>query len=107
MPAYNNAGIEDSGKATTDCAEQDFNRTIAVNVTGVWLCMKSEIHRMLGEGSGAIVNTASAAGLVEVQLYSSPNHVPVSGPSLLSTKPRKFPTSSNLLGVGPEKPAVP
>ncbi len=71
--AFNNAGIEGSGKATTACAEEDFNRTIAVNVTGVWLCMKSEIRRMLEQGSGAIVNTASAAGLVGVP--SMPDYV--------------------------------
>ena len=71
--AFNNAGIEGSGKATTACAEEDFNRTIAVNVTGVWLCMKSEIRRMLQQGSGAIVNTASAAGLVGVP--SMPDYV--------------------------------
>ena len=71
--AFNNAGIEGSGKATTACAEDDFNRTIAVNVTGVWLCMKSEIRRMLEQGSGAIVNTASAAGLVGVP--SMPDYV--------------------------------
>ena len=71
--AFNNAGIEGSGKSTTACIEEDFNRTIAVNVTGVWLCMKSEIRRMLGQGSGAIVNTASAAGLVGVP--SMPDYV--------------------------------
>ena len=71
--AFNNAGIEGSGKATTACTEEDFNRTIAVNVTGVWLCMKYEIRQMLEQGSGAIVNTASAAGLVGVP--SMPDYV--------------------------------
>lgn len=71
--AFNNAGIEGSGKSTTACAEEDFKRTIAVNVTGVWLCMKYEIRQMLEQGSGAIVNTASAAGLVGVP--SMPDYV--------------------------------
>jgi NAD(P)-dependent dehydrogenase (short-subunit alcohol dehydrogenase family) len=37
---------------------------IAVNLTGVWLCMKYEIRQMLRQGKGAIVNTASVMGLV-------------------------------------------
>ena len=37
---------------------------IAINLTGVWLCMKYELQHMLTQGSGAIVNTASVAGLV-------------------------------------------
>ena len=51
-------------KPTIDCTEEEFDRTIAVNLTGVWLCMKYEIQQMLSQGGGAIVNTASAAGLV-------------------------------------------
>jgi NAD(P)-dependent dehydrogenase (short-subunit alcohol dehydrogenase family) len=63
--AYNNAGIE--GKMGTDTAtagEENFDRTIAINLKGVWLCMKYEIPQMLKQGGGAIVNTASIAGLV-------------------------------------------
>ena len=71
--AFNNAGIEGSGKLTTACTQKDFDRTIAVNVTGVWLCMKYEVRQMLGQGGGAIVNTASAAGLVGVP--SMPDYV--------------------------------
>jgi len=62
---YNNAGIE--GKMGTDIAtagEENFDRTIAINLKGVWLCMKYEIPQMLRQGGGAIVNTASIAGLV-------------------------------------------
>ncbi len=62
--AFNNAGIEGGVKPTIDCTEEEFDRTIAVNLTGVWLCMKSEITQMLSQGGGAIVNTASVAGLV-------------------------------------------
>lgn len=62
--AFNNAGIEGGVKFTVECTEAEFDRTIAVNLTGVWLCMKYEIQQMLSQGGGAIVNTASVAGLV-------------------------------------------
>jgi NAD(P)-dependent dehydrogenase (short-subunit alcohol dehydrogenase family) len=64
--AFNNAGIEGIAGAgnTVKCSEENFDRTIAVNLKGVWLCMKYEIPRMLKRGGGSIVNTASAAGLV-------------------------------------------
>jgi NAD(P)-dependent dehydrogenase (short-subunit alcohol dehydrogenase family) len=72
--AYNNAGIE--GKMGTDTATSDeanFDRTIAINLKGVWLCMKYEIPQMLKQGSGAIVNTASIAGLVGFEGNSAYN----------------------------------
>ena len=62
--AYNNAGIEGSAATTTDYAEESWDRVIAINLKGVWLCMKYEIPQMLKQGGGAIVNTASAEGLV-------------------------------------------
>jgi NAD(P)-dependent dehydrogenase (short-subunit alcohol dehydrogenase family) len=63
--AHNNAGISGGGRAlTAEYAEDTWHQVIAVNLTGVWLCMKYEIPQMLHQGGGAIVNTASAAGLV-------------------------------------------
>ena len=50
--------------ATADCAEANWDRTIAINLKGVWLCMRYEIPQMLQQGGGAIVNTSSVAGLV-------------------------------------------
>jgi NAD(P)-dependent dehydrogenase (short-subunit alcohol dehydrogenase family) len=44
--------------------DDGWDRTIAVMLTGVYLCMKAEIPRMLERGGGAIVNTASGVGLV-------------------------------------------
>ena len=62
--AHNNAGIEGTTGPTADCTEDNWDRVISVNLKGVWLCMQSEIPQMLQQGSGAIVNTASVAGLV-------------------------------------------
>jgi NAD(P)-dependent dehydrogenase (short-subunit alcohol dehydrogenase family) len=62
--AFNNAGISGKVARTADDTEENFDRIIAVNLRGVWLCMKYEIRQMLQQGGGAIVNTASAAGLV-------------------------------------------
>jgi NAD(P)-dependent dehydrogenase (short-subunit alcohol dehydrogenase family) len=65
--AHNNAGIEGIICPTADCTVDNWNRIIATNLTGVWLCMKYEIPEMLKQGGGAIVNTASAAGLEGIQ----------------------------------------
>ena len=62
--AFNNAGIEGALASTADYTEADWAPVIAVNLAGVWLCMKYEIPRMLETGGGAIVNTSSAAGLL-------------------------------------------
>jgi NAD(P)-dependent dehydrogenase (short-subunit alcohol dehydrogenase family) len=62
--AFNNAGIEGKIANTVECSEEVFDRVIAINLKGVWLCMKYEIQEMLKQGGGSIVNTASIAGLV-------------------------------------------
>jgi NAD(P)-dependent dehydrogenase (short-subunit alcohol dehydrogenase family) len=63
--AFNNAGIEGPvGRTIADLTEAEFDRVIAVNLKGVWLCMKHEIPAMARRGGGAIVNCASIAGLV-------------------------------------------
>jgi len=62
--AFNNAGIVGSGYTdAADIKEDDWDRIMTVNVTGVWLCMKHEIPEMLKAGGGAIVNNASIYGL--------------------------------------------
>ena len=63
--AFNNAGIEGALQPTSEYDEAMWDRVMSINLKGVWLCMKYEIPQMLKQGSGAIVNTASAAGLVE------------------------------------------
>jgi len=74
--AFNNAGIapyqvDTSGKKTAEWSEASFDRMIAVNLKGVWLCMKEEIPRMQSQGGGAIVNTASIAGLIGLATSSA------------------------------------
>jgi NAD(P)-dependent dehydrogenase (short-subunit alcohol dehydrogenase family) len=64
--AHNNAGIEGATGRTADYIEKEWDRVISTNLTGVWLCMKYEIAQMLKQGGGAIVNTASDAGLLGV-----------------------------------------
>jgi NAD(P)-dependent dehydrogenase (short-subunit alcohol dehydrogenase family) len=63
--AFNNAGIELESKPTAECDEDTFDRIVDINLKGVWLCLKHEIAQMVRQGGGgAIVNTASVAGLV-------------------------------------------
>jgi NAD(P)-dependent dehydrogenase (short-subunit alcohol dehydrogenase family) len=62
--ALNNAGVPGTYAALTDQDLADWQRTIAVNLTSVFLSMQAEIPAMLATGGGAIVNTASAAGLM-------------------------------------------
>ncbi|MBI3329353.1 MAG: SDR family oxidoreductase [Nitrospinae bacterium] len=62
--ALNNAGIQGEIRQTAECSEENWDRIIATNLTGVWLCMKHEISYMLKQGGGAIVNIASNFGLV-------------------------------------------
>lgn len=62
--AYNNAGIEGSPCTTTECSTENWDKTININLRGVWLCMKYEIPAMLKYGKGSIVNCSSIAGLV-------------------------------------------
>jgi NAD(P)-dependent dehydrogenase (short-subunit alcohol dehydrogenase family) len=62
--AFNNAGTEGIQAATAECSEENFDRTIAVDLKGTWLCMKHEIPQMFKQGGGVIVNCSSIAGLV-------------------------------------------
>jgi NAD(P)-dependent dehydrogenase (short-subunit alcohol dehydrogenase family) len=72
--AFNNAGIEGRmGTDTASASEENVDRTIAINLKGVWLCMKYEIPQMLKQGGGTIVNTASIAGLVGFEGNSAYN----------------------------------
>jgi NAD(P)-dependent dehydrogenase (short-subunit alcohol dehydrogenase family) len=66
--AFNNAGVGPDGvrimeKNVVDLPESDWDKTLNVNLKGIFLCMKYEIRQMLQQKSGAIVNTASTAAL--------------------------------------------
>lgn len=61
--AFNNAGIEGESSSVVKCTEETWEKTIAVDLKGVWLCLKYQIPKMIENGGGAIVNTASVAGL--------------------------------------------
>lgn len=61
--AFNNAGINIEHGPLADCTEEEWDRVLAVNLKGVWLCMKFEIPHMIAAGGGSIVNTASIVGL--------------------------------------------
>lgn len=62
--AFNNSGIEGVMGTTADYPLEAWDRVIAVNLTGAWLCMKYEIEQMLKQGKGSIVNNASILGTV-------------------------------------------
>jgi len=62
--AFNNAGVLPPTVALVEMEESTFDKTLAVDLKGVFLCMKHEIAHMLQSGGGAIVNNASIAGLI-------------------------------------------
>ncbi len=62
--AFNNAGVESPGKPLHEQSIEELDNLMAINVRGVFLCMKYEIEQMLTQGSGAIVNHSSIEGLI-------------------------------------------
>jgi NAD(P)-dependent dehydrogenase (short-subunit alcohol dehydrogenase family) len=62
--AHNNVGIEGEIAKTADCSEENWDEVIRTNLKSIWICMKYEIHQMLKQKFGAIVNTSSVYGLV-------------------------------------------
>src|SRR5204863_4110886 len=62
--AYNNAGVQNVLAETADSPRDDYDRVMAINLRGVWSCMKFELRQMRKQGSGAIVNCSSLGGLV-------------------------------------------
>ena len=75
--AHNNAGVESQIAPTAEGDLDDFQRSLAINLTGVWLCMRAQLRQMAEAGRGSIVNTSSVAGLTGVSgaaSYSASKH---------------------------------
>ncbi len=62
--AFNNAGVQSPAVETADADGAEFDRVTAINLRGVWNCMKHELRQMRTQGSGAIVNCSSIGGLI-------------------------------------------
>lgn len=62
--AFNNAGVEGISSPTHECSASNWDQTMAVDLRGTWICMKSEIATMLRHTGGVVVNCSSIAGLV-------------------------------------------
>jgi NAD(P)-dependent dehydrogenase (short-subunit alcohol dehydrogenase family) len=61
--AFNNAGVEQPITPAADLTAEEWDRIVAIDLRGVFLCMKHQIPWMLRQGGGAIVNTSSGAGV--------------------------------------------
>jgi len=70
--AFNAAGIDgEMGKFTADCSPENWHRVLAIDLTGVWHCMRHQIPRMLENGGGSIVNCSSTAGISGAPTYAA------------------------------------
>ena len=78
--AVNNAAVEVDTGPLADCPDDAFDKLIAVNIKGVFLCMKHEIRQMLKQGGGAIVNIASTNSFrpqLNMSVYTATKHAVV------------------------------
>lgn len=69
--AFNNAGIQVPPSDAADEPAESFDRVTAVNLRGVWTCMKHELKQMRSQGSGAIVNCSSIGGIIGLPTRAS------------------------------------
>jgi NAD(P)-dependent dehydrogenase (short-subunit alcohol dehydrogenase family) len=75
--AFNNAGVQSPVAEMADASLEEFDRVTAINLRGVWSCMKYELREMRKQGSGAIVNNSSLGGLVGIAgraMYHAAKH---------------------------------
>jgi NAD(P)-dependent dehydrogenase (short-subunit alcohol dehydrogenase family) len=71
--AVNDAGIITDRKPAHEISEEEWDQVLSINLTSVWRCMKHELAQMLRQGSGAIVNVSSVAGLRAAPLLAAYN----------------------------------
>ena len=74
--AFNNAGVMQRRVDTAEISGEEWDRVMAINLRGVWSCMKYELPQMLRNGGGAIVNCSSIGGVIGV-----PGSRPITQPS--------------------------
>lgn len=75
--AFNNAGIEGEQAGMEACSVENWDRTLGINLRGLWLCMRAEIPLLRERGGGSIVNMASVAGLQgfeDLPAYTASKH---------------------------------
>jgi NAD(P)-dependent dehydrogenase (short-subunit alcohol dehydrogenase family) len=75
--AHNNAGVNSPAVETADAIGEEFDRVNAINLRGIWNCMKYELRQMREQGSGAIVNCSSIGGLIGIPgraIYHASKH---------------------------------
>jgi NAD(P)-dependent dehydrogenase (short-subunit alcohol dehydrogenase family) len=75
--AFNNAGVQSPAVETAESSSEEFERVNAINLRGVWSCMKHELRQMRHQGSGAIVNCSSIGGLIGIPgraIYHASKH---------------------------------
>jgi NAD(P)-dependent dehydrogenase (short-subunit alcohol dehydrogenase family) len=75
--AFNNAGIESPTKPLHEQSVEDFDKLTAINVRGMFLCMKYEIQQMLTQGAGVIINNSSMGGIIAfagISPYNASKH---------------------------------
>lgn len=78
--AFNNVGVDQRVGPLHSTTESEWRRTLDLNVTSMFLCLRNEIPRMLEAGGGVIVNTASGAGLIGIKgtaAYATAKHAVV------------------------------
>jgi NAD(P)-dependent dehydrogenase (short-subunit alcohol dehydrogenase family) len=104
--AVNNAGVEGPFGPLQEVSEADFDRVMETNVKGVWLGMKYQIRHMLAHGGGAIVNTASSAGVVsipQIAIYSASKHAIVGLSKAAALEQARSGIRINVVAPGPVK----
>ena len=75
--AFNNAGVQSPAVETAESSSEEFERVNAINLRGVWSCMKYELRQMREQGSDAIVNCSSIGGLIGIPgraIYHASKH---------------------------------